>query len=70
MTDDVIWTLPGSSLVSEVAHGVTGILQRAQAIVDRNVTLEIMHVVLWGATESRCFCTTRESGKERCLTST
>ncbi len=46
MTDDVIWTLPGSSVVSGVAHGVTGILKRAQAIVDRNVTLEIMHVVL------------------------
>jgi len=46
MTDDVVWTLPGSSLVSGVAHGVTGILKRAQAIVDRNVTLEIMHVVL------------------------
>ena len=46
MTDDVLWTLPGSSLVSGVAHGVAGILKRAQAIVDRNVTLEIMHVVL------------------------
>ncbi len=46
MTDDVVWTLPGSSLVSGVAHGVAGILKRAQAIVDRNVTLEIMHVVL------------------------
>jgi uncharacterized protein len=46
MTDDVVWTLPGSSVVSGVAHGVTGILQRAQAIVDHNVTLEIMHVVL------------------------
>jgi hypothetical protein len=46
MTEDVIWTLPGSSLVSGVAKGVTGILKRAQAIVDRSVTLEIMHVVL------------------------
>jgi ketosteroid isomerase-like protein len=46
MTDDVVWTLPGSSLVSGVAHGVAGILKRAQAIVDRDVTLEIMHVVL------------------------
>jgi hypothetical protein len=45
-TDDVVWTLPGSSLVSGVAQGVAGILKRAQAIVDHNVTLEIMHVVL------------------------
>ena len=46
MTEDVAWTLPGSSVVSGIVHGVTGILQRAQSIVDRNVTLEIMHVVL------------------------
>jgi hypothetical protein len=46
MTEDVVWTLPGSSLVSGVAKGVPGILKRAQAIVDRGVTLEIMHVVL------------------------
>jgi uncharacterized protein len=46
MTGDVVWTLPGSSLVSGVAHGVAGILNRAQAIVERGVTLEIMHVVL------------------------
>ena len=42
----VIWTLPGSSVVSGIAKGVDGILKRAQAIVERNVTLEIMHVVL------------------------
>ena len=46
MHDDVVWTLPGSSVVSGVAHGVSGILKRAQAIVDRGVTLEIMHVIL------------------------
>jgi uncharacterized protein len=46
MTGDVTWTLPGSSAVSGVAHGVEGILKRAKAIVGRNVTLEIMHVVL------------------------
>jgi uncharacterized protein len=46
MHDDVIWTLPGTSLVSGVAQGVSGILKRAQAIVDRGVTLEVMHVVL------------------------
>jgi ketosteroid isomerase-like protein len=46
MHDDVIWTLPGSSVVSGIAQGVSGILKRAQAIVDRGVTLEIMHVIL------------------------
>jgi ketosteroid isomerase-like protein len=46
MHDDVVWTLPGSSVVSGVAHGVAGILKRARAIVERGVTLEIMHVIL------------------------
>jgi uncharacterized protein len=46
MTEDVVRTLPGSSVVSGIAHGVAEILRRAQAIVDRNVTLEVMHVVL------------------------
>ncbi len=36
--DDVVWTLPGSSAVSGVAHGVDGILKRAKAIVERGVT--------------------------------
>jgi uncharacterized protein len=46
MHDDVVWTLPGSSLVSGVARGVGGILKRAHEIVERGVTVEIMHVVL------------------------
>jgi ketosteroid isomerase-like protein len=46
MHDDVIWTLPGSSVVSGITQGVSGILARAQAIVDRGVTLEIIHVIL------------------------
>jgi hypothetical protein len=46
MHEDVIWTLPGTSVVSGVANGVEGILKRAKAIVEHGVTLEIMHVVL------------------------
>ena len=32
MTDDVVWTLPGTSLVSGIATGVEGILKRARTI--------------------------------------
>jgi len=46
MTEDVVWTLPGSSAVSGVAKGGGRVLKRAQAIVDRGVTLKIRHVVL------------------------
>jgi ketosteroid isomerase-like protein len=46
MRDDVVWTLPGSSVVSGIAQGVDGILKLAKAIVERGVTLDVMHVVL------------------------
>ena len=46
MTDDVAWSLPGSSLVSGLAKGVQGILGRARTIVEYGVSLEIQHVVL------------------------
>ena len=46
MTDDVVWTLPGTSLVSGIAEGVEGILRCARTIVDRGANVEIQHVVL------------------------
>ena len=46
MTDDVVWSLPGSSAVSGLAQGVDGILKRAKSLREYKVTLEIQHVVL------------------------
>jgi uncharacterized protein len=46
MTDDVLWTLPGTSLVSGIANGVEGILKRARCIVEYGANVEIQHVVL------------------------
>jgi muconolactone delta-isomerase len=46
MTDDVIWSLPGTSVVSGLANGVDGIVKRAQRLREYGVTLEIQHVVL------------------------
>jgi ketosteroid isomerase-like protein len=46
MTDDVVWTLPGTSLVSGIAKGVEGILKRARTIVDYGANVEIQHVVV------------------------
>jgi ketosteroid isomerase-like protein len=46
MTDDVVWTLPGTSQVSGVAKGVEGILKRARTIVAYGTELEVQHVVL------------------------
>jgi uncharacterized protein len=46
MTDDVVWTLPGTSLVSGIAKGVEGILKRARYIVEYGANVEIQHIVL------------------------
>ena len=46
MTDDVLWTLPGTSVVSGVAKGVEGVLTRARHIVEYGANIEIQHVVL------------------------
>ena len=45
MTQDVVWSLPGSSIVSGVAEQVDGILKRADTLVGYGVKLEILHVV-------------------------
>src|SRR5271154_4815773 len=46
ITDDVLWTLPGTSLVSGVAKGVEGILKCASCIVEFGANVEIQHIVL------------------------
>ena len=45
MTDDVLWTLPGTSVVSGIAKGVEGILTRARHIVEYSANVEIQHLV-------------------------
>ncbi len=45
-TEDVVWSLPGSSLVSGEARGVKGIMQRAQYLADYAVNLEILYVLI------------------------
>jgi uncharacterized protein len=46
MTDDVVWSLPGSSLVSGLAKGIDGIFKRARTLIKYGVSLEIQHVVV------------------------
>jgi ketosteroid isomerase-like protein len=45
MTEDVVWSLPGSSTVSGEARGVAGIVSRAEKFAARSLTIEILHVV-------------------------
>lgn len=46
MTPDVVWSLPGASAVSGEARGVDGILARAKKFADRELRIEIEHVVI------------------------
>jgi ketosteroid isomerase-like protein len=45
MTDDVVWSLPGKSLMSGEAHGVDAILKRSEALHRYQVKIELEHVV-------------------------
>jgi len=45
MTDDVVWSLPGKSLMSGEAHGVDAILKRSEILHSYGVKIEVEHVV-------------------------
>jgi ketosteroid isomerase-like protein len=45
LTDDIVWSLPGKSLMSGEAHGVEAILKRAEILSRYRVKVEIEHVV-------------------------
>ena len=45
VTDDVVWSLPGKSLMSGEVHGVDGILKRSETIQRYGVNIEVEHVL-------------------------
>ena len=45
VTDDVVWSLPGKSLMSGEAHGVDAILKRSETLHRYEVKIELEHVV-------------------------
>jgi uncharacterized protein len=45
MTADVVWTLPGSSRISGEAHGVAGIMNRANIFASYPLNIHIEYVV-------------------------
>jgi uncharacterized protein len=42
---DVVWTFPGSSVISGEARGVAGIMKRAKAIAEQEVKVEMVRTV-------------------------
>jgi ketosteroid isomerase-like protein len=45
MIEDVVWTIPGSSLVSGEARGVEGIIERATHFAAFSLSIEILYVL-------------------------
>jgi len=46
MADDIVWSLPGSSLISGEAHGVDAVIERSQLIVSYGLTFTLKHILL------------------------
>jgi uncharacterized protein len=44
-TEDFVWTFPGSSSISGEAHGVDGVMRRAQTIASYKVKVEVVRAV-------------------------
>src|SRR5271170_289471 len=41
VVDDMLWTFPGSSIISGEAHGVGGVMERARTIASYGVHVEV-----------------------------
>jgi ketosteroid isomerase-like protein len=46
MTDDIVWTLPGTSLISGEAIGLDAVIGRAQRIVSYGLTFNLNHILI------------------------
>lgn len=45
LSPNVVWTIPGTSLVSGPAYGIDGIIKRCQIIRNYNVRLDLQHML-------------------------
>lgn len=45
LTDDAVWTLPGSGIISGEARGPEAVVRRGQQIVSYGVSLELQHIL-------------------------
>jgi ketosteroid isomerase-like protein len=43
--DDVLWTFPGSAIISGEAHGVDGVMKRATTIASYGVNVEVVRPI-------------------------
>lgn len=45
LTDDAVWTLPGSSLLSGPANGADAVVDRARMLRNFGVMVELLHIL-------------------------
>lgn len=45
MTTDIVWSLPGTSLISGEARGVDAVIARSQKIVSYGLTFNLKHIL-------------------------
>ncbi|QNK63393.1 nuclear transport factor 2 family protein [Pedobacter sp. PAMC26386] len=45
LTDDCVWTLPGTSIISGEAIGADAVVERGQTIVSFGVSLQLNHIL-------------------------
>ena len=46
MTDDIVWSLPGRSLISGEARGAEAVIKRSQLIVSYGLTFSLKNILL------------------------
>ena len=46
MTEDIVWSLPGTSLISGEASGVDAVIARARRIVSYGLTFTLEHILI------------------------
>jgi uncharacterized protein len=45
MTQDIVWTLPGHSRISEEARGIEAVIERSQVIVSYGLNFQLNHIL-------------------------
>ena len=45
VADEMVWSFPGSSVISGETHGVAGVMARARVIASHKIHVEIGHAV-------------------------
>jgi uncharacterized protein len=46
LAEDVVWALPGRSVISGEAHGADAVIKRAQTIVSYGLTFTLKHILV------------------------